>query len=127
MRNKKKIVVYPCYFDVRRSRRMGRRVPRSIAVQKPQLDELRVIADHLKLDYELDPEARHPAVWYEENVGRLLIKKSDLEGQPVLKAKLVKKMAKYLQQVKKKKKEKREQKEKQGRYKQGQRRKDRRR
>lgn len=126
MRNKKKIIVYPCYFDVRRSRRMGRRVPRSLAVQKPQLDELRVIAEHMKLDYDLDPDARHPAAWWEKNTGRMLLKKTDQEGEPVIKAKLVKLMAKYLQQVKEKKKEKKQQKSKQGRYKHGKRRKGRR-
>ncbi|MHA1793112.1 MAG: signal recognition particle subunit SRP19/SEC65 family protein [Promethearchaeota archaeon] len=99
-------MIYPCYFDVRRSRRMGRRLPRSICVQKPMLDELKVIAEHLKLVFEVEPEAKHPASWWDDHNGRLLISKEDREGNKIIKAKIVRKFGKYLQAVKKKKKEK---------------------
>nr|MDO8118276.1 signal recognition particle subunit SRP19/SEC65 family protein [Candidatus Sigynarchaeota archaeon] len=112
MRNKQQINIYPCYFDARRSRKNGRRVNASLAVQKPLLDELKLIADHLKLVYDVDPDAKHPAAWHEENNGRLLVQKTDQAGQAVEKAKLVQKMAKYLLAIKKKKKEKEEQKDK---------------
>ena len=117
MRNKHKIMIYPCYFDVKRSRRLGRRVPKSLAVQKPALDELKVIADVLKLVYEVDEEAKHPAAWWDENTGRLLVDKVDQTDQKIEKAKLLPKFAKYLIAVKKKKKEKEEQKDKQTHYK----------
>ncbi len=111
MRNKHQIMIYPCYFDAKRSRKNGRRVNASMAVQKPLLDELKIIADHLKLVYDVDQDAKHPAAWYEESIGRLRVEKTDLAGQPVEKAKLVQKMARYLLAVKKKKKEKEEQKD----------------
>jgi signal recognition particle subunit SRP19 len=113
MRNKHLLYVYPAYFDIKRSRRTGRRVPKSVAVQRPMLEELKVIADVLKLDYELDPEAKHPASWWEEYPGRLVVKPLDQANQKVEKAKLVAKIAKYLVAVKKKKKEKEDLKERQ--------------
>jgi signal recognition particle subunit SRP19 len=105
-RNKHLIMIYPCYFDAKRSRRTGRRVPGSIAVQHPMLDELKLIADVLKLDYELDQESKHPASWWEDYTGRLIVKPVDQANQKVEKAKLVVKIAKYLVAVKKKKREK---------------------
>ena len=113
MRNKNKIMVYPCYFDVKRSRRLGRRVPKALAVPKPMLDELKIIADHLKLDYDVDADAKHPSAWWDENPGRLLVRKKDGEDHDVQKALLVKRMAKYLIAVKKKKKEKQDQRDRQ--------------
>jgi signal recognition particle subunit SRP19 len=113
MRNKHLISVFPAYFDIKRSRRTGRRVPKSIAVQRPMLEELKVIADVLKLDYEVDPEAKHPASWWDEYPGRLIVKQIDQANQKVEKAKLVAKIAKYLVAVKKKKKEKEDVKERQ--------------
>nr|MDO8085504.1 signal recognition particle subunit SRP19/SEC65 family protein [Candidatus Sigynarchaeum springense] len=120
MRNKHLLMVYPVYFDAKHSRRTGRRVPISIAVQRPMLEELKVIADVLKLDYQVDPDARHPASWYEEYKGRLIVKPVDLANQKIEKAKLVAKMAKYLVAVKKKKKEKDDLKERQQQYQKGQ-------
>jgi signal recognition particle subunit SEC65 len=113
MRNKHLLYIYPVYFDSRRSRRMGRRVPSSIAVQHPMIDELKVIADKLKLNYEVDAEAKHPASWWDEYPGRLVVKQVDQADQKVEKAKLVVKMAKYLVAVKKLKKEKEDLKERQ--------------
>ncbi len=120
MRNKHLFYIYPAYFDARRSRRTGRRVPSSIAVQHPMLEELKVIADVLKLDYQVDPEAKHPASWWDEYPGRLVVKPVDLANQKVEKAKMVVKIAKYLVAVKKKKKEKEELKERQQHYAKGQ-------
>jgi signal recognition particle subunit SEC65 len=84
-------------------------------VQKPLLEELKIVADKLKLDYEEEPEAKHPAAWWDESVGRLLVHKEskDEAEEAIEKAKLIKKMAKYMVAVKKLKKEKAEQKEKQ--------------
>lgn len=120
MRNKNKIMIYPCYFDLKRSRRLGRRVPKAMAVQKPVLEELKLIADHLKLDYEIDEDAKHPAAWWDESPGRLLIRKKDTEDHDVQKAKLVKRMAKYLIAVKKKKKEKQDMRDRQVKHAHGQ-------
>ncbi|MEX2684242.1 MAG: signal recognition particle subunit SRP19/SEC65 family protein [Candidatus Sigynarchaeota archaeon] len=120
MRNKHLLMVYPVYFDAKHSRRTGRRVPMSIAVQRPMLDELKVIADVLKLDYQVDPDAKHPASWFEEYQGRLLVKPVDLTSQKVEKAKLIIKIAKYLVMVKKKKKEKEDLKERQQHHAKGQ-------
>ncbi|MBD3188388.1 hypothetical protein GF325_16250 [Candidatus Bathyarchaeota archaeon] len=115
MRNKKKIMIYPCYFDVKRPRSKGRRVPKKDAVLRPMLDELRVIADHMKLSYDLDEEVVHPAAWWDGNPGRIMIKKKQ-DGEDLKKAILVKQFSKYLKAVKKKKKEKEAAKARHARY-----------
>ncbi|MHA1371786.1 MAG: signal recognition particle subunit SRP19/SEC65 family protein [Promethearchaeota archaeon] len=116
MRNKKIIMIYPCYFDIKRSRRMARRVPKSLAVQNPRLDELEYVAKYLKINYFTEPDAKHPAAWWDLNKGRLMISKKEPENKDLKKAELVKKMAKLLKVVKKKKKEKQERKDRRTRY-----------
>ncbi|RLE71199.1 MAG: hypothetical protein DRJ43_00200 [Thermoprotei archaeon] len=69
---KRKIVVWPLYFDSRRSWSEGRRVPKRLAVEKPTLELLARAARAAGYDVEVDPEARHPSCWFESN-GRILV------------------------------------------------------
>ncbi|MDK2384335.1 MAG: signal recognition particle subunit SRP19/SEC65 family protein [Candidatus Korarchaeota archaeon] len=56
-------VIYPSYFDSRLSRSEGRRVPRSLAVRKPTLQDLVSALKHLSLEYEVE-EKHRPSRWY---------------------------------------------------------------
>jgi signal recognition particle subunit SRP19 len=56
----KRVVIYPVYFDYGRSRSKGRRVPRSLAVQNPSIDEIVSIALELGLNPEVVKEAKYP-------------------------------------------------------------------
>ncbi len=69
-----RVVLWPRYFDARHSRREGRRVPRSLAVPSPELEELVRAVDRLGLGYEVEEQAAHPAEWWAPK-GRVLVDK----------------------------------------------------
>ncbi|HPS91698.1 MAG TPA: signal recognition particle subunit SRP19/SEC65 family protein [Methanothrix sp.] len=76
MPEKDKLVIWPVYFDVARSRSEGRMVSRQDAVNEPNLDML--ITASLKAGYkpEIEREKRHPRTWHlEESAGRILLAK----------------------------------------------------
>lgn len=56
----RKVVVYPAYLDLSKSRKEGRRVPRSLAVQNPSIDEIATVARELGLNPEILPESKYP-------------------------------------------------------------------
>jgi signal recognition particle subunit SRP19 len=60
MRKKNKIFLWPVYFDAKKTRGIGRRVPKKLAVSEPKLEELQVVAKRLGLQPEVVSEAAHP-------------------------------------------------------------------
>jgi signal recognition particle subunit SRP19 len=76
MPEKDKLVIWPVYFDIARSRSEGRMVSRQDAVNEPNLDML--ITASLKAGFkpEIEREKRHPRTWHlEESSGRILLAK----------------------------------------------------
>lgn len=67
-----KLVLWPHYFDARRSREAGRRVPSAIAVPDPDARWVEAAARKAGLEVELQEEARHPSVPF-RSVGRVLV------------------------------------------------------
>jgi len=55
-----KIIIYPVYFDYSKSRSEGRRVPRSLAVQNPSIDEIISVARELGLNPEVTLDVKYP-------------------------------------------------------------------
>ena len=74
MKRRDKIIIWPVYFDAQKSRRMGRKVPLSLAVKKISIKEIELALKKLNLKYEIEPNKKHPAVWFEYS-DRLLIEK----------------------------------------------------
>ena len=67
------IVLYPAYFDLKRTRQEGRRVPRSLAVDGPTAEEIEAAAKALGLNPKVEPDAAFsPSPWRKE--GRVLVK-----------------------------------------------------
>ena len=67
------IVLYPAYFDLRRTREAGRRVPKSLAVEGPTAEEIEKAAKALGLNPKLEADRAYPAShWRRE--GRVLVK-----------------------------------------------------
>jgi signal recognition particle subunit SRP19 len=54
------VVLYPLYFDGTVSRHEGRRVPATVAVRDPSLEELAQAARRNDYRVEIEPEAAHP-------------------------------------------------------------------
>ena len=67
-----RLVLWPHYFDARRSREAGRRVPTSLAVPEPDARWVESAARRAGLEPELEEEARHPSVPYRSS-GRVLV------------------------------------------------------
>jgi signal recognition particle subunit SRP19 len=75
-----RVILWPRYFDSGCSRRGGRRVPKSLAVPSPGLEELVQAARRLGLRCEAEEDRAHPAEWWEPR-GRLLVEKSMPKGR----------------------------------------------
>jgi len=79
---KGELLFYPCYFDATLSRRKGRRVPVSLAVPKPTLQDLERAARRLGLSCEHDTRS-HPAHWFER--GGCLVVRTEISKATLLK------------------------------------------
>jgi signal recognition particle subunit SRP19 len=93
MKKLDKAIIWPIYFDVARSRKDGRRVPKTLAVQLPKIDEVKLAVDRLGLKNEVRPEAHFPKrPWIKS--GMLLVEKKEA------KEKIIQKIAKQLIRIK---------------------------
>jgi len=67
------IVLWPAYFDARRSREEGRRVSKKLAVENPTAQEIAAAARSLGLNPEIEEAKSFPATpWRKE--GRVRVK-----------------------------------------------------
>ena len=53
--------LYPCYFDRALTRSQGRRVPKEMAQEAPQIKAIHKAAKRAGLSARIDEEAAHPA------------------------------------------------------------------
>ncbi|MCF2141289.1 MAG: signal recognition particle subunit SRP19/SEC65 family protein [Candidatus Lokiarchaeota archaeon] len=99
MRRKGLTIFWPQYFDLNRSIRLGRRVPRELAISRPTSLDLYEAAQHLKYYVEHDKTARYPRT-SSDHPGRVLI---DTMGQK--KTFVMHKLAPEIKKVKQKRKD----------------------
>jgi signal recognition particle subunit SRP19 len=57
------ITIWPEYFDIDRTRAMGRRLPKSLCVKDPDIDIIAKGALILDLEYEVYENKAYPANW----------------------------------------------------------------
>ena len=55
--------LWPEYFDSRRTRSQGRKVPKELSVERPSLDMIAQGAILLDLDYKIEEESAYPGNW----------------------------------------------------------------
>jgi len=67
MKREKGNVVWPQYLDSTRTRSLGRRLPKELAVERPRLDEVVKAAERLKLSFEVRMDAAYPRQGWEKN------------------------------------------------------------
>jgi len=92
MRKQDKIVIWPAYFDSTKTRKDGRRIPKSSAVPSPKIFEIKDAAEKIGLEYELVQDAVYPKTpWLK--TGMLLVKKNEPKD------KIIKKIAKQLLKI----------------------------
>jgi signal recognition particle subunit SRP19 len=90
-----KAIIWPIYFDIAKTRKEGRRVPKNCAVQSPKILELKEAADKLGLENEVNLETRFPKTPWVKS-GSLIVAKH--ESKEVIIQKLVKQLAKIKSQ-----------------------------
>jgi signal recognition particle subunit SRP19 len=101
LRKKDGYVIWPAYFDATHSRSKGRKVPLSLAVEKPSLSELIEAARAAGYAQVVaEEQARYPAYWYEQP-GRVVVKSSEKKSE------VIKRIARALVDLRKAKKAKR--------------------
>jgi signal recognition particle subunit SRP19 len=57
------ITIWPEYFDINRTRAMGRRLPKNLCVKDPDIDIIAKGALLLDLEYEMFEDMAYPANW----------------------------------------------------------------
>lgn len=82
MPDKSKIVIWPIYFDVTRSRDEGRMVPKNYAIKEPNLDMIITASIKSGLKPEIEREKKHPKTWHNpEASGRILVAKKGSKSE----------------------------------------------
>lgn len=74
MRKQNKTLIWPAYFDIARTRKMGRRISKNIAIKSPKIKDLIDVVSKLGLECELNPETKYPKKPW-RTTGSLLIEK----------------------------------------------------
>lgn len=62
MRRKDLVILWPVYFDSSRTRRDGRRLPKKLCIQSPNVKILEDTVKNLGLNYEIDAESAYPRI-----------------------------------------------------------------
>ncbi len=82
MRKQDKIIIWPAYFDLAKTRNEGRRVSKSSAVQSPKILELQEAAQKLGLNLEVAEDKGYPKMpWVK--TGMLLVEKKGSKEQVI--------------------------------------------
>jgi len=78
MRSRKPFIIYwPQYFEVKRSRANGRRVPKKFAVDKVKPSDIAIAAKRLGYKVQQEHNYKYPRTWWDDS-GRVLI---DIKGK----------------------------------------------
>jgi len=83
MRKQGKIIIWSVYFDSTKTRKEGRRIPKSLAVPSPKILEIKDAVEKIGLEYELIPDASYPKTSLSKT-GMILVKKSEAKQKIML-------------------------------------------
>lgn len=82
MRKQDKAILWPAYFDATKTRMEGRRVPKTLAVPSPKLEELQRAAEGKNLHPEVFLEAKYPKrPW--QKTGKVVVPKKGLKTKMI--------------------------------------------
>jgi signal recognition particle subunit SRP19 len=82
MRKQDKAIIWPAYFDQAMTRKRGRRVPKTIAVQSPKILEIQEATQKLCLKNEVVATAGYPKTPWAKT-GMLLVEKKGSKEQVI--------------------------------------------
>jgi signal recognition particle subunit SRP19 len=96
VRKQDKAIIWPAYFDLTKTRKEGRRVPKSLAVQHPKIVEVKMAVEKLGLEYEFSSESGYPKTpWLK--AGRIMVEKKGSKGQVI--ANIAKQLSKMRNEI----------------------------
>jgi len=73
MRSRKPYLIFwPQYFDAKRSRSEGRRLPKKLAIEKVSVKEIAKVATKLGYKAQIETALKYPRTWWDD-AGRVLI------------------------------------------------------
>jgi signal recognition particle subunit SRP19 len=82
MRKQDNVIIWPAYFDQSKTRKDGRRVAKSLAVQHPKIDEVTLAVEKLGLAHEVASESGYPKMpWVK--TGMILVEKKGSKEQVI--------------------------------------------
>jgi len=94
MRSRKPFLIFwPQYFDVKRSRSNGRRLPKKFAIEKVSLEEIAKASKNLGYNVEIERSYKYSRTWWDDP-GRVLI---DAKGKK--KSKVMLEVAKEIRKL----------------------------
>jgi signal recognition particle subunit SRP19 len=82
MRKQDKAIIWPAYFDQAKTRKEGRRVPKSLAVQSPKITEIMAAVAKLGLKHEVTTDAGYPKTPWAKT-GMILVEKTTSKEQVI--------------------------------------------
>jgi len=82
MRKQDKVIIWSAYFDQAKTRKDGRRVPKSLAVQSPKILEIQEAAQKLGLEFEVVADKGYSKTPWAKN-GMLLVEKKGSKEQVI--------------------------------------------
>jgi len=84
MRKQDKILLWPAYFDSNKTRLQGRRVPKSLAITSPKLEQIQNATKSIGLQSEVVFDVKYPKTPWQKT-GYVLIPKKGLKTQIIRK------------------------------------------
>jgi signal recognition particle subunit SRP19 len=94
MRTRKPFLIFwPQYFDMKKTRHEGRRLPKNLAIEKVSIEDIAKAARRLGYKANIEQSYRYPKCWWEPP-GRVAI---DAKGKK--KTKLINEVAKELRKM----------------------------
>ena len=83
MKSRDKYILWPVYFDISKTRREGRKVPKTLAVEAPQIKKIHEAAAKLNLNPVEEQDSRYPRFWWDKG-GKVMIDKKDRKHALIL-------------------------------------------
>lgn len=83
MKSKDKYILWPVYFDLAKTRKEGRKVPKALASENPQIQKILDASAKLGLNPVEDRNSRYPRFWWDKT-GKILVDKKDKKYSLIL-------------------------------------------
>ncbi|MCX8176038.1 MAG: signal recognition particle protein Srp19 [Candidatus Bathyarchaeota archaeon] len=78
-----KCIIWLAYFDVSKTRKEGRRVPKKLAIENLKTGEIIKAAETLNLNVKLKAEAKYPRAWWDKS-GYVVVDKKETKNKTLM-------------------------------------------